>query len=323
MLSAAAFNALLKTLEEPPGHVKFIFATTEPHKLPDTILSRCQRHDFRRIPAARMLARLKEIATEEKVDALRRRRSRSSSARPRAACATRSRCSTRCSPPAAPRPTDEDVAEALGAIDRTVVQQIAERPRPARRALAARVGRGRLQPWASISGASPRSSPSSSATSSSPAPPASRPPSWPRWSRPAVVELAREADAGPARPPVRRGPRLGLGRRPRRPAPARSRDGPAQGRPARAHRLHPRAPRPRGEAPRDRCRARRAHGRTPQRDARRSSRSRTLSRLSPPPPLHAPWRAPSPPARARRPPASPPSRRAPQRRARPRRPPQA
>src|SRR6187551_689208 len=66
MLSSAAFNALLKTLEEPPGHVKFIFATTEAHKLPDTILSRCQRHNFRRIPAERMLARLKQIAAEEK-----------------------------------------------------------------------------------------------------------------------------------------------------------------------------------------------------------------------------------------------------------------
>jgi DNA polymerase-3 subunit gamma/tau len=49
MLSIAAFNALLKTLEEPPAHVMFIFATTEPHKIPITILSRCQRHDFRRI----------------------------------------------------------------------------------------------------------------------------------------------------------------------------------------------------------------------------------------------------------------------------------
>jgi DNA polymerase-3 subunit gamma/tau len=49
MLSTAAFNALLKTLEEPPGHVMFIFATTEPHKIPVTIHSRCQRHDFKRI----------------------------------------------------------------------------------------------------------------------------------------------------------------------------------------------------------------------------------------------------------------------------------
>ena len=50
MLSGAAFNALLKTLEEPPPHVLFIFATTEPQKIPLTILSRCQRFDFKRIP---------------------------------------------------------------------------------------------------------------------------------------------------------------------------------------------------------------------------------------------------------------------------------
>ena len=49
MLSTPAFNALLKTLEEPPSHVMFFFATTEPHKIPLTILSRCQRHDFKRI----------------------------------------------------------------------------------------------------------------------------------------------------------------------------------------------------------------------------------------------------------------------------------
>ena len=49
MLSTPAFNALLKTLEEPPAHVMFLFATTEPHKIPITILSRCQRHDLRRI----------------------------------------------------------------------------------------------------------------------------------------------------------------------------------------------------------------------------------------------------------------------------------
>ena len=65
MLSQAAFNALLKTLEEPPGHVKFIFATTEAHKLPDTILSRCQRHNFRRISTVAMLKRLQEIAAME------------------------------------------------------------------------------------------------------------------------------------------------------------------------------------------------------------------------------------------------------------------
>ena len=67
MLSTNAFNALLKTLEEPPEHVKFIFATTEPHKLPVTILSRCQRFDFKRVPVARIISRLREIADCEKV----------------------------------------------------------------------------------------------------------------------------------------------------------------------------------------------------------------------------------------------------------------
>ncbi|OGW85645.1 MAG: DNA polymerase III, subunit gamma and tau [Omnitrophica bacterium RIFCSPHIGHO2_02_FULL_46_11] len=61
------FNALLKTLEEPPPHVKFIFATTEAHKVPLTILSRCQRFNFRRIPTAEVVAKLKEVAREEKI----------------------------------------------------------------------------------------------------------------------------------------------------------------------------------------------------------------------------------------------------------------
>jgi len=68
MLSTPAFNALLKTLEEPPAHVVFIFATTEAHKIPATILSRCQRYDFRRIPAALSAAALRKIACEEKVE---------------------------------------------------------------------------------------------------------------------------------------------------------------------------------------------------------------------------------------------------------------
>jgi DNA polymerase III subunit gamma/tau len=67
MLSTAAFNALLKTLEEPPEHVKFIFATTEPQKVLPTILSRCQRFDLRRIPAGLIAKHLKEIAKKEKV----------------------------------------------------------------------------------------------------------------------------------------------------------------------------------------------------------------------------------------------------------------
>ena len=67
MLSTGAFNALLKTLEEPPPRVKFIFATTEYHKIPDTILSRCQQYDFRLIPAAELQAHLRRVAQGEGV----------------------------------------------------------------------------------------------------------------------------------------------------------------------------------------------------------------------------------------------------------------
>ncbi len=67
MLSASAFNALLKTLEEPPSHVTFIMATTELHKVPDTILSRCQQFEFRQIPTEKIFQRLREIAAGEGV----------------------------------------------------------------------------------------------------------------------------------------------------------------------------------------------------------------------------------------------------------------
>jgi len=69
MLSKQAFNALLKTLEEPPAHALFIFATTEPHKVLPTILSRCQRFDFRRIPVPEIVERLREICETEGVEA--------------------------------------------------------------------------------------------------------------------------------------------------------------------------------------------------------------------------------------------------------------
>ena len=69
MLTTPAFNALLKTLEEPPAHAYFILATTEVHKVPDTILSRCQRFDFRRIDTETMVERLKHVAKQEQVEA--------------------------------------------------------------------------------------------------------------------------------------------------------------------------------------------------------------------------------------------------------------
>src|SRR5258708_2940099 len=68
MLTTAAFNALLKTLEEPPAHVKFMFATTEPEKVLPTILSRCQRFDLRRIPVALIVKHLGHIAKQEKIE---------------------------------------------------------------------------------------------------------------------------------------------------------------------------------------------------------------------------------------------------------------
>ncbi len=67
MLSTAAFNALLKTLEEPPSHVVFILCTTDPHKVPGTIHSRCQRFDFRRIAPESIASRLGAVCTSEGV----------------------------------------------------------------------------------------------------------------------------------------------------------------------------------------------------------------------------------------------------------------
>jgi DNA polymerase-3 subunit gamma/tau len=69
MLTTPAFNALLKTLEEPPAHVLFIFATTEPHKIPATILSRCQRFDYRRVTISQIQTRLEEVSKAEGIQA--------------------------------------------------------------------------------------------------------------------------------------------------------------------------------------------------------------------------------------------------------------
>ena len=69
MLSTAAFNALLKTLEEPPPHAIFVLATTEIHKIPATVLSRCQRHEFRRLPVDEIVKQLKTIIKAEKIQA--------------------------------------------------------------------------------------------------------------------------------------------------------------------------------------------------------------------------------------------------------------
>ena len=91
MLSIGAFNALLKTLEEPPEHVLFILATTELHKVPATILSRCQRFDFRRIGAEDIARRLLDVAAVSytHLDVYKRQ----SMSRSRC-CTTGTRCST-------------------------------------------------------------------------------------------------------------------------------------------------------------------------------------------------------------------------------------
>ena len=68
MLTTGAFNALLKTLEEPPKHVVFILATTEPHKVLPTIISRCQRFDFKSLSVKQISAMIKKVAAEEKIN---------------------------------------------------------------------------------------------------------------------------------------------------------------------------------------------------------------------------------------------------------------
>jgi DNA polymerase-3 subunit gamma/tau len=73
MLSTAAFNALLKTLEEPPPHAIFVLATTEIHKIPATVLSRCQRHEFRRVPVDEIVTNLKKIVINFRLREIRSR----------------------------------------------------------------------------------------------------------------------------------------------------------------------------------------------------------------------------------------------------------
>ena len=95
MLSKQAFNGLLKTLEEPPPHVKFVFATTEIRKVPVTVLSRCQRFDLRRVDAAVLIEHLAGDRREGERSRPSRRRCARSPAPPKARCATRCRSSTR------------------------------------------------------------------------------------------------------------------------------------------------------------------------------------------------------------------------------------
>jgi len=120
MLSTSAFNALLKTLEEPPPHVKFIFATTEPHKVPITILSRCQRFDFRRIPLARLVERLRSIVDHEGVtisDEALTTVARKGDGSMRDSLSTLDQVLAYCGTTV----TDDDVVTLLGVVDRRLV----------------------------------------------------------------------------------------------------------------------------------------------------------------------------------------------------------
>ena len=102
MLTDAAFNALLKTLEEPPPHVIFILATTEAHKLPATIASRCQRFDFRRMPLAAAVEDLQRICEARGLPLRARRPGADRAHRHRQPARRRSTCWTRWQPPTAP-----------------------------------------------------------------------------------------------------------------------------------------------------------------------------------------------------------------------------
>jgi DNA polymerase-3 subunit gamma/tau len=124
-LTDSAFNALLKTLEEPPPHVKFILATTEPQKMPETILSRLQRYDFRRIPYLTILERLKDLVGREGVEAEEaalRLLAREAGGSMRDA----ERMLETAIATAAGKVTETEVASSLGVASRTTVLKIAD-----------------------------------------------------------------------------------------------------------------------------------------------------------------------------------------------------
>ena len=126
MLSGAAFNALLKTLEEPPGHIKFLLATTDPQKLPATILSRVQRHNIQLVPLGRIVARLREIAQAEGVqvgDGALSLVARQAQGSMRDALSLLDQLFS-AHDPAAGEIGDKEAAETLGALDTSVVRDI-------------------------------------------------------------------------------------------------------------------------------------------------------------------------------------------------------
>ncbi len=124
MLTTEAFNALLKTLEEPPERVVFILATTEPHKVPTTIKSRCQRYDFKRIPAAVIEARLQDVAERSEISITREALSiiaREADGGMRDALSLMDQCVTLCSGTTV---TAELVNNSLGIVSREAIEGI-------------------------------------------------------------------------------------------------------------------------------------------------------------------------------------------------------
>jgi DNA polymerase-3 subunit gamma/tau len=125
MLSSAAFNALLKTLEEPPGHIKFLLATTDPQKLPATILSLVQRHNIQLVPLSKIVARLREIAIGENVqaaDGALAMVARQAQGSMRDALSLLDQLFS-AHDPAAGEISDAEAAETLGALDTAVVRE--------------------------------------------------------------------------------------------------------------------------------------------------------------------------------------------------------
>ena len=126
MLSGAAFNALLKTLEEPPGHIKFLLATTDPQKLPATILSRVQRHNIQLVALGKIVARLREIAQAEQFaasDGALALVARQAQGSMRDALSLLDQLFS-AHDPAAGEIGDQEAAATLGALDTSVVREI-------------------------------------------------------------------------------------------------------------------------------------------------------------------------------------------------------
>lgn len=124
MLSQGAFNALLKTLEEPPGHVKFVLATTDVHRVPETILSRCQRFDFRRLTLPQIADRLAEVAAAEGMKlspAALALLARQAEGGMRDALSLLDQVRAACGE----APSDAEIADALGAVDAAAISRIA------------------------------------------------------------------------------------------------------------------------------------------------------------------------------------------------------